>query len=74
MINLKTNVNGKTRIFSSNIKKDRIMNHYNKSRKVQDDLNGGPSRIKIVEEYSRKENDSLMSLNNDEITYKPIVA
>ena len=28
MLNLKTNINGKARIFSSNIKRDRIFKHY----------------------------------------------
>jgi hypothetical protein len=74
MLNIKTNINGKQRIFSSNIKNDRVKKAWRDSQRT---YNGGvkqnPTLMKFSREFEKK-NDSIMSIDSEETHHKPVIS
>ena len=74
MLNMKTNINTKQRLFSSNIKRDYILNNFKKSRAEDPSTEmAQQSKFNIIHAFERNQ-DSVLTVESDETAPKFIVA
>ena len=71
MMNVKSNINSNARVFSSNLKRDKVKKYvYNYQQSCETEI---PANIELLLEAD-KGRDSIMSIKSNDIEHKPIVA